>query len=152
VQAGPQRRRRRSGSPRSPGPLRRLLLCKRRTTQYKLKILAEPPLYGEVPKTCKKETGSKADMHISGTMAHTSTIPARRPSTTQTARWPTTGGFTFFSSEGQGRRRGRTAWTTAEAPPPPFSFSFSSLLLLRGLPCNHHCIIIIIISSSQKIL
>jgi len=28
---------------------------------YKLKILAEPPLYGEVSKTCKKKAGMMAD-------------------------------------------------------------------------------------------
>jgi hypothetical protein len=56
--------------------------AKEETQQYKLKILVEPPLYGEVYKTCKKNTGMMADIHISGTMAHTSTIQARRLSTT----------------------------------------------------------------------
>jgi hypothetical protein len=50
--------------------------AKEETQHYKLKILAEPPLYGEVSKTCKKNTGTMADIHISGTMAHTSTIQA----------------------------------------------------------------------------
>jgi hypothetical protein len=54
---------------------------KEETQHYKLKISVEPPLYGEVSKTCKKNTGMMADIHISGTMAHTSTIQARRSST-----------------------------------------------------------------------
>jgi hypothetical protein len=33
-----------------------------------MKILAAPPLHGEVPKTCKKSISTKADKH-SGTMA-----------------------------------------------------------------------------------
>jgi hypothetical protein len=44
-----------------------------------LKISAAPPLQGEVSKTYKKNVGTKADNHISGTKAHTSTNPARRP-------------------------------------------------------------------------
>jgi hypothetical protein len=36
-------------------------------------------MYGEVYKTCKKNFGTKADNHISGTKADTSTNPARRP-------------------------------------------------------------------------
>jgi hypothetical protein len=56
--------------------------AKEETQHYKLKFSAEPPLYGEVSKTYKKNTGTMADIHISGTMAHTSTIQARRPSTT----------------------------------------------------------------------
>jgi hypothetical protein len=42
----------------------------------KLKILAAPPLHGEVSKTCKKKVGTKADNHISGTKADKSTTPA----------------------------------------------------------------------------
>jgi hypothetical protein len=56
--------------------------AKEETQHYKLKILAKPLLYGEVSKTYKKNTGTMADNHISGTMAHTSTIEARRSSTT----------------------------------------------------------------------
>ena len=37
-------------------------------------------MHGEVSKTCKKNVGTKADNHISGTKADTSTNPARRPS------------------------------------------------------------------------
>jgi hypothetical protein len=40
-------------------------------------------LYGEVSKTCKKNIGMKADNHISGTKADTSTNPARRPTNQQ---------------------------------------------------------------------
>ena len=42
-----------------------------------MKISAAPPLHGEVSKTYKKNVGTKADNHISGTKANTSTNPAR---------------------------------------------------------------------------
>ena len=38
-----------------------------------MKISVAPPLHGEVSKTCKKNTGTKADNHISGMKANTST-------------------------------------------------------------------------------
>jgi hypothetical protein len=56
--------------------------AKEETQHYKLKISAEPPLYREVSKTYKKNIGMMADIHIFAMMAHTSTIQARRPSTT----------------------------------------------------------------------
>jgi hypothetical protein len=78
-------------------PSDRSCSAKQEKQHYKYKISAEPPLHGEISKTCKKEVDSMADntykarwphIHNPGTKAthpqfqhegHTSTIPARRP-------------------------------------------------------------------------
>ena len=121
--------------------------AKEETHHYYLKNSAEPPLYGEVSKTCKKK-------------------PARWPTSTFGARWPThtqtrhegrqhingtkadtPGAFTFSPArdgdDGVDERRcaGTTEWTNVvderrerssdrgPSPPPPFSFFFLLLLL-----------------------
>ena len=47
--------------------------AKRRNTIYKLKIMTEPPLYGETSKTYKEKGGTMADIHNFCMMADTST-------------------------------------------------------------------------------
>ena len=49
----------------TPALLRQALLYKNETKYYHLKKnSAEPPLHGEVSKTCKKTNGTMTDMHI----------------------------------------------------------------------------------------
>ena len=65
----------------APGPLRQLLLCKRRNTSLLLeKFGRTSPVWGGF-QNLQEKGGMMADVHIWGTMAHTYTNPARRPST-----------------------------------------------------------------------
>jgi hypothetical protein len=57
---------------------------------------------GRFPKPAKK-IGSMANTHIHGTKADTSTMGGTKAiHIKKTARWPTTHGFTFYSTEGRG--------------------------------------------------
>ena len=57
--------------------------------------MTEPPLYGEVPKTCKKKAGTMADsIYTARRPTHPHTT--RRPSMTYKARRPTTGGALYL--------------------------------------------------------
>ena len=59
----------------TPGTLQK----KQRRKKYQHKISAEPPLHGEVHKTCKKERRLDGRQHIYGTKAVNNTYTARRP-------------------------------------------------------------------------
>ena len=118
--------------------------------------MAEPPLYREVSKTCKKKAGTMADSiytarrptHPRTARRPTHSHTARRPSMTYKARRPTTGGLytlggggvgqrgagvTFVSSEGRGRRRG---WRGQRPRLLLLPSPSSSLLLLLPSPSS----------------
>ena len=93
----------------APGPLRQLLLCKRRNTSLLLeKFGRTSPVRGGF-QNLQEKAGTMADVHIWGTMAHTYTNPARRPSTHKRHQGRHPRSLYLFSGEGRGRRRGRTA-------------------------------------------
>ena len=93
----------------APGSLRQLLLCKRRNTSLLLeKFGRTSPVRGGF-QNLQEKAGTMADVHIWGTMAHTYTNPARRPSTHKRHQGRHPRSLYLFSGEGRGRRRGRMA-------------------------------------------